>query len=234
VLSLHGQLDLAAVPRVQRVLLKRLADAPPTIICDLSGIDMLDPLCASVFTATWRHAPGWPRTNLLLCAAQPQVAAVLARLRVPSTLPLHDTLADALAHAGSRPQRLDETFELDPTPDAPILARLFVREVCALWDVVQVADVAALLCAELVSNAVVHARTRTKVRLQLRAHLLYLNVHDQGTTFPYLRPVDGEGDRDHGLAIVDWYSLAWGVRGDPTGGKVMWCSLDPTRPAPIP
>jgi anti-anti-sigma factor len=233
VLGLSGDLDLAAVPRLQRVLRKRLAEKPPAIICDLSGVELLDPLCAAAFTVVWRRAPGWPRTNLLLCRARPAVAEVLHRLRVTSTLALFDTLDEAIDKAGERPPQLEEELELGPIPEATRLARRFVREVCRRWDLDHLSGIVALLGDELVANAVEHAGTRLAVRLQLRGHLLYLAVHDLGTTFPYLR-TDHDGEREHGLAIVDWFSLAWGVRGQPSGGKVVWCSLDPlASPRPL-
>jgi hypothetical protein len=54
VLTLVGRLELAAVPQLQRAILKQLAEQPPAIICDLGQVEAIDPLCAKVFTSI-RH-----------------------------------------------------------------------------------------------------------------------------------------------------------------------------------
>src|SRR5215207_1305876 len=51
VVMLIGELDLAAAPKVRRALLKHLADQPEAVICDLAGVEAIDPVCASVFAA---------------------------------------------------------------------------------------------------------------------------------------------------------------------------------------
>jgi anti-anti-sigma factor len=56
VLTLAGRLDPGTAPRLQRVILKQLAEQPPAIICDLSRVEAIDPLCAGVFTSI-RHPP---------------------------------------------------------------------------------------------------------------------------------------------------------------------------------
>jgi len=58
VLTLVGRLDLAAAPRLQRAILKLLAEPPLAIICDLSRVEGIDPLCAGVFTSMRHPAPG--------------------------------------------------------------------------------------------------------------------------------------------------------------------------------
>jgi anti-anti-sigma factor len=101
VLTLTGRLDLGAVPAVQRAVLKRLNDEPTAIICDLSGVDSIDPLCAGTFSAVRHPALGWPGTALILCCAVPAVAAVLARLRMPRRLPMYDSIEGALAETAT-------------------------------------------------------------------------------------------------------------------------------------
>ena len=39
VLTLAGRLDPGTAPRLQRVILKQLAEQPPAIICDLSRVE---------------------------------------------------------------------------------------------------------------------------------------------------------------------------------------------------
>lgn len=89
-------------------------------------MDALDPVCATIF-ATVANQPtsNWPQASFLLCGAQPAVAQVLDRLRIPDFLPLYATVQDALDQAYTRPPYLREQLRLAPTPTAPAAARLF-------------------------------------------------------------------------------------------------------------
>jgi anti-anti-sigma regulatory factor len=81
ILAPVGQLDLDAVSTLRRVLLKRLAERPVAVICDLSGLQEMDPSCADVFTSVANHpSSSWAATNVLVCCAPPAVSAMLERL----------------------------------------------------------------------------------------------------------------------------------------------------------
>src|SRR5829696_7717075 len=89
------------MPALRRVLLKRLAEQPVAVICDLSGLWAMDSSCAAVFTSVANHPSShWPETNLLVCCAQPAVSAMLERLGMPLFLAMHPTVQDARARLG--------------------------------------------------------------------------------------------------------------------------------------
>jgi anti-anti-sigma factor len=159
VLTLAGRLDPSAAPHLQRVILKQLAEQPPAIICDLSQVAAIDPLCAGVFTSIRHPALGWPGTALVLCGSQPAVGEVLLQLGVAARLAMYPSLELALANARARPPRLDERLALGPVPTAARAVRAFVREVCDRWGISELVEPAALLASELVTNAVVNAGT---------------------------------------------------------------------------
>ena len=118
VVALTGPINLFTAPRVQRALLKDLAERPYAIVCDLRGVDALDPVCATLFSTVANHpASDWPATVFLLCGAQPAVAAVLERLTVPHFLPLYDTLEEALDQVAARPPYLRDELRLGPVAD---------------------------------------------------------------------------------------------------------------------
>jgi anti-sigma B factor antagonist len=117
VLTLAGRLDPSAAPHLQRVILKRLAEQPPAIICDLSQVAAIDPLCAGVFTSIRHPALGWPGTALVLCGSQPAVGEVLLQLGVAARLAMYPSLELALANARARPPRLDERLALGAGAD---------------------------------------------------------------------------------------------------------------------
>jgi anti-anti-sigma factor len=239
VVRLAGQINLFTASQVQRVLLKELAERPYGIVCDLTGVESIDPVCAAVFSTVANHpSSNWPATSFLLCGARPAVAEVLERMAVPRFLPQCDTVEEALDRVAARPPHVRDELSLAATEAAPAAARLYVRDVLRYWQLALPGDeviyVAELLADELVTNAVVHARTPLRLRLELRGDLLHVAVRDGSPRL--LRPVlDGpelEGGR--GLGLVERLATAWGVRQHPDG-KTVWCTLRlwrQPRPAP--
>ncbi|MFL6102677.1 MAG: ATP-binding protein [Actinomycetes bacterium] len=229
VVTLTGSIDLFSVPRIQRALVKDLSDEPFALICDLSGVDTLDPVCATVFATVANHPSSrWPATSFLLCGAQPPVAEILGLLTVPHFLQLYASLQDALDAAVARPPYLRDELVLAPIPTAAAAARAFVREVCRYWQLAlpdnTLMDRAVLLASELVTNAVIHARTELRLRVELRGDLLHLAVRDGNPRMLVIIPgPEAEGGR--GLWLVDQLARAWGVNRHPDGGKVIWCTL---------
>jgi LuxR family maltose regulon positive regulatory protein len=241
VVTLTGQITLSTAPQIQRALLKDLAEQPSAIVCDLGGVDALDPVCATVFATVANHPAGrWPATSLLLCGAQPAVAKVLGGLGVRHILPLYDTLQEALDAAVDRPGYLRDELRLSPTPTAAAAARRFVRETLQSWGLGppdgDPSERARLLADELVTNVVVHAQTDMWLRLELRGELLHIAVRDLDRRLPRLLPDDPQSEGGRGLRLVKWVATSWGAQHQHGGGKIVWCTLrisrvDPSRPA---
>ena len=81
-----------------------------------------------------------------------------------------------------------------------------------------------LLTSELVTNAVVHARSDARVRLRLGPGMLRVEVGDDDPGLPVAREPDAAGPGGRGLRILDEVASRWGV--DPDGpGKVVWFEL---------
>jgi anti-anti-sigma factor len=226
VLTLVGRLDLAAAPQVQRDILKHLAQQPPAIICALAQVEATDSLCAGVFASIRHPALGWPGTALVLCGARPAVADSLVQHGVMHHLAMYPSLDEALANARARPPRLGARLTMGPVPTAAAAGRQFVGEVCGRWGLQVLAEPAALLASELVTNAVVHAHTALELRVELRGSRLEVAVHDQDPDLPGLLAAKDGTDRRLGLQIVDQVATTWGVRQDEAGGKTVWCTLD--------
>jgi anti-anti-sigma regulatory factor/anti-sigma regulatory factor (Ser/Thr protein kinase) len=230
VMALHGPINLFTAPQIQRVLLKELATRPYGTVCDLTGVESIDPVCATVFAAVANHpSSDWPATAFLLFGARPPVAEVLKRLAAPHFLPLYDTIDEALDQVAARPPFLRDELRLAPTPTAPAAARLYVRDVLQYWRLAlpgqELIDRAELLADELVTNAVVHANTSLRLRLELRGELLHIGVHDDSPRLMRLVPDDPEAEAGRGLRLVEQLATAWGVHRPPGRGKVVWCTL---------
>jgi anti-anti-sigma factor len=231
VVAFRGQIDLVTVAEVQRVLLKALSEQPFAVICDLSGVDELDPVFATVFSTVANHPSSrWPATSLLLCSAQPGVAEILGHLRMPHFLRLHADLEEALEQALTRQQYLRDELGLAPTLTAPATARRFVDELCRDWQLTltdrDLADRAVLVADELVTNAVLHARTDIRLRVELSGDRLQIAVHDQSPRLLRLVRPDPEAESGRGLQMVELVAKTWGIHHHPDGGKVVWCILD--------
>jgi anti-anti-sigma regulatory factor/anti-sigma regulatory factor (Ser/Thr protein kinase) len=231
VVALTGSIDLFSAPQIQRALAKDLSEEPYALICDLSGVDNLDPVCATVFATVANHPSSrWPATSFLLCGAQPPVAEVLGLLTVPHFLELYASLQDALDAAVTRPPSLRDELVLAPIRTSPAVARAFVQDLLGYWQLAlpdtTLVDRAVLLASELVTNAVVHARTELRLRLELRGELLHLAVRDGSPRLLRLVSVpDPEAEGGRGLWLVEQLARAWGVNRHPDGGKVVWCTL---------
>jgi anti-anti-sigma factor len=201
VLTLAGRLDLATAPQVQRAILKQLAEHPTAIICDLGQVEAIDPLCAGLFTSLRHPALGWPSTALVLFGVRPAVADTLHAHGVAQYLAIYPSLNEALANTRTRPSRLRERLMLGPVPTAARAGREFVREVCGRWGLEGLGDPAALLASELVTNAVLHARTALELRVELRRSRLRLAVTDQDPDLTRVQAArDGTG-RGLGLLV---------------------------------
>jgi anti-anti-sigma factor len=234
VVHLAGAITVLTAPRIQRALLKDLSDQPYGIICDLSGVDSIDPVCATVFATVVNHpSTDWPAISFLLCGARPGVVRVLSRMAVPQFLPLCDTLEEALDQVAGRPPYLRDELALAPTTTAPAAARAYVHDLLDYWRAAlpgqETVDRAELLADELVTNAVLHARTPLRLLLELRGDLLHISVQDQSPRLLRLVAHDPERDSGRGLRLVEELAASWGVRPRPDG-KVIWCTLRLWRP----
>ena len=88
-----------------------------------------------------------------------------------------------------------------------------------------VVENARLLVSELVTNAIIHARTAFAVTLVVSRHAVRLEVSDRSPAPPVIADVTCDGDSGRGLRIVAGLAHDWGVTRDPAGGKSVWASV---------
>ena len=142
---------------------------------------------------------------------------------------------------------------LEPTPQAAGEARRFVASTCRRWDIDSVVDELTLTVSELVTNAVLHARTQIEVELCVVGGTVTACVIDRDPRPPVIRPVrlDLLADLDaapfltpdvddrhptsyvgtsgsvaggRGLLIVDAIADEWGVA-ERADGKEVWLTI---------
>ena len=84
---------------------------------------------------------------------------------------------------------------------------------------------AELLVSELVTNAVLHARSATRVTIERDGTTLRFSVYDASPTRPRLRDYGPEAVTGRGLLLVDRIARRWGV--DPQdAGKCVWFEME--------
>ena len=86
-------------------------------------------------------------------------------------------------------------------------------------------DSVRVVVSELVSNALVHARTPFTITLSQSSRTLLLRVEDGSPEPPVLRTPSPMDDSGHGLRLVEALSRDWGHTPTPEGSKVVWATF---------
>ncbi|MEU6145931.1 ATP-binding protein [Streptomyces sp. NPDC047081] len=134
------------------------------------------------------------------------------------------------------------SVEYDPRPTAAREARVEVRRQLERWGLAErdaagagdgaggdLVDVTELLVSELVTNALLHSRSRFRLTLSAAHGVLRCEVTDSGRRIP--RVVEaGTSESGRGMFLVDALALRWGCHQDGPG-KTVWfelgtCGLD--------
>ena len=115
--------------------------------------------------------------------------------------------------------------ELPDAPGSARMAREFMTDTLIGWECDDVIDTAVLLASELVTNAVLHARTPLTVTVSLDERRLRVEVWDHSTVVPQPRPYQVDDATGRGLAMIGAYAAAWGVEPQPDG-KCVWFEID--------
>ncbi len=141
----------------------------------------------------------------------------------------------------------------DPSPRAARGARTAVSQACAAWGIAPTEDL-LVIASELVTNAVLHARTPIDLLVSVAGGVIEVSVGDNDASRPTVRPdrADLLADLDRvpvaaldvddrhpdltvgaagsvaagrGLLLVAAMAARWGVVPRPGGGKDVWAQL---------
>ena len=118
---------------------------------------------------------------------------------------------------------------LRPEPASVRDARRFISDRLPALGFDGAVFVAALLVSELVTNAVLHARTDIRVEVAVHGDVVRVGVRDHSPARVRRRRHGVESGTGRGLMLVDRMAQRWGV--DLSGdGKIVWFEL-PREPA---
>jgi serine phosphatase RsbU (regulator of sigma subunit)/anti-sigma regulatory factor (Ser/Thr protein kinase) len=208
-------------------------ELPPAVVLALCSDGLVE--SAAVPAADGLRRLGDVLASLDATTAEPRVLALRAASVLSAELHGDRAVADdrtLLVAASTRGRALRRrTLAIEATLDGPARARTAVAEAFVAWGLPAHAAHDPQVCvSELVTNAVVHAKSSVDVTLQLEGDRLLVLVADsafEGAT--EIRHGDPEAAGGRGLVLVDALSDAWGVESTAQGTTV-WCEV----PLPLP
>jgi len=112
---------------------------------------------------------------------------------------------------------------LEPVPRSAAQARRFVRSHAPDLPA-ETLDSLELMTSELVTNAVLHARTALHVEVLVASRSLVVGVHDQDLATPLQDPY-AHREGGWGLGLVEVLAHSWSTVRHPEGGKTVWFRL---------
>ena len=136
-----------------------------------------------------------------------------------------DYLVDLLESV-TRPAASEEaTLDLPQDLASVRVARSFVRDRLAEWDLEALLDDAFIVVSELAANAITHADSSYRIRLALTEVALRIEVRDGGTGTPEPQPLSMTDEHGRGLLMVAALSASWGIEDAEDNHKVVWADL---------
>nr|WP_276610589.1 ATP-binding protein [Kineococcus siccus] len=214
---LLGSLSMAcARPRAWTRQDRDLLDAVAALITP--ALERLDPRAAAAVSAGADHDP-WREP--VPGGTQPELG--------PGAEAEVVTVVDVRDPAGRGEDGLvSRVLVLDADPAAVREARVFVHESCCrLAHCDDACDTLALLVSEVVTNAISHGRSQTRLEVTSTPTGVRLEVRDDDSRLPVLAATDPQALGGRGLAVVDRLASAWGVREEDVG-KTVWVELSAT------
>jgi anti-sigma regulatory factor (Ser/Thr protein kinase) len=119
---------------------------------------------------------------------------------------------------------MDAAITLPAEPSSARAARRFVADSLRSEDSEHWELAAKLLVTELVTNAILHARTEVTVSLRVESDGLRISVRDSSRRMPSPRSYSSDATTGRGLALVERLSAEWGVEPD-ADGKTVWVKI---------
>jgi anti-sigma regulatory factor (Ser/Thr protein kinase) len=112
---------------------------------------------------------------------------------------------------------------LTPHPTSVGAARRFVRDVLKTRRIDDgVVSTVELLTSEVVTNAIVHARSGPQLAVEVNDGVVRVAVRDLGPGLPVRRLGRLDDVSGRGVVIVEELATAWGVERERNGAKRVW------------
>lgn len=129
------------------------------------------------------------------------------------------------AERRSRPPGQQAQLTVTGEPGSVAGARHFLSSVLDDWGLQPLIEGAALLVSEVVTNALLHARSGADVHVQRTSTGVEVEVRDLDERLPAARLVDDDAESGRGLFLLDAVASDWGAEPS-AAGKRVWFRLD--------
>lgn len=225
-----GVLDLTTYAEFRNTLLKYALEIPRAVIVDVGSLMVPTDATLAVFSSVWMQVSDWPGVPIVLVAARPLDRRRLAKSALTRFLPVCASIKEAIASLDEPPLRRRTVLELPHDPTSAATARRFVEVTCARWGCDDLLVDAELIANELVENAVRHAHSESRLRLELRRDFLTIAVYDDNPEPARLVDLDLTDAPQLGLLLVAQLAATWNCAPTLAGGKVVWAVMRLPRP----
>ena len=132
-----------------------------------------------------------------------------------------------MAHLPPSGHVMPRHVSLPPDPRSVGGARAFVERTLVAMALPDLVEHALLAVSELVTNAVLHAKTDIRVEVDRADEGVRVDVYDASARLPTLREYGGYATTGRGLTLVAALVDDLGVEAVPAGGKRVWFVLRP-------
>lgn len=215
-------------------MLAALAEEPPLVLCDLTGLAPVggDVLLVDLEPVSY-YLEHWTGTVVVLHTPDEFVRAELNAARLGDLVLVLDSSVRALTEAVDvAPVVRRKRLYLAPVATAAGEARAFVSGTLQRWRMGHLVDPAVLVASELVTNAQSHARTVLDLAVSQTGTRVRIAVGDHGAGIPTQRsqPAHDMDLSGRGLLLVHDAARGWGVLPGRHAGKTVWVVLDDALP----
>lgn len=120
----------------------------------------------------------------------------------------------------------DARWQLEPLARSVPDARRQVRSTIAAWGLDAIVDTVVLLTSEVVTNAVLHARTDFTLRITRHGEDgVRVSVTDSSPVPPAMRARSDTATTGRGLRLLDELASEWRTEDANGGGKTVWFTV---------
>lgn len=228
VVALYGTLDYSAAIGAVVTLQGCLAEQPVLLVLDAAHLQVTGAAAARPLVGLAGGARRWPGARVAVSGATAAVREILAAPGAEAMIDFYASTGEAVAAGRRMPVAPREAVALPPTRDAPAASREVVDLACQRWELRRWSRLTQLLASELVTNAVVHARTPIWFTLRHLDGALQVAVRDGDPRLVEQPPVGPDrlpaGEPGRGLLLLSTLADDWGCA--PTSdGKVTWANV---------
>jgi len=228
-LDVHGPLP-AVAGLAREAVLTEWVESPAAVICDLSDVrGPVDSAAVPRLASLGAQVRQWPGIPIGLICPDRDVREGLTAAAEGRYLAIAETGSAVWGELSAGAATATVRATLVPEPRSARAAREFVAQTCSDWGCSHQVHAATLIASELVTNAVLHARSPLTMSVSRCGHQLRVGVRDHDSR-PPTRVVGSDVATRLGMQVVEALCRDWGVL-FAAGGKVVWAIL-PAQPDP--